>query len=196
MELFVHVFFILHTGRRTNHSQKILRVYWRLDYQDPQMPTRRIGKLNVEFVMLNVFPKTMSLEIRVEVELITYVIIPIVVKLFIVFVWEIGYGPSQQQDSHLMFYLGIVHIVQIQLQSKWSKFCEVNALTRKPLHFDYKFNYWLGPVGQIHVVVSTAIFIISWTCLLIWTVGRLVQPLWREANYIKIRCIITYTNQI
>ncbi|CAK9187666.1 unnamed protein product [Ilex paraguariensis] len=94
-----------------------LSLYWRLNFQDLQMSRRMIRKMNVEFVMRNIFPLMMNLELRVGVELIIPVIMMTAVGLSIAFVLGIGYVPSLQQGSHLMFCLGIVHTVQSRLQS-------------------------------------------------------------------------------
>lgn len=46
-------------GWRTKLFLKILNPFWRPKYQGPHMSRRMISKLNVEFVMLNVFPLVM-----------------------------------------------------------------------------------------------------------------------------------------
>ena len=46
---------IICIGQRTNHTWKILHVFWRLNCQGPLMYRRMTSKLNVEYVMLNVF---------------------------------------------------------------------------------------------------------------------------------------------
>lgn len=59
-----------------------------------------------------------NLESRVGAKQTFHVKIPFATRHFTVFALEIGYVPLQQQDSHLMSFLGIAHIAQNQLQSK------------------------------------------------------------------------------
>lgn len=93
-------------------------MYWMFNFMDLQALRKLIHKLNVAFVMRNIFQLMMNLVLRVEVALIVHVKITAAVGPSTVFALEIGCVPSQQQDSHLMFYSGIVHTVLIQLLSK------------------------------------------------------------------------------
>ncbi|KAG2694479.1 hypothetical protein I3760_08G147000 [Carya illinoinensis] len=105
----------INIGQKTDHTWKILHVFWRLNCQGPLMYRRMTNKLNVEFVMLNVFLLMMSWEITVEAELTIDVIILLAIRLSIAFALGTGCVPSPQQGSHSMFYSGIVHTVQSQL---------------------------------------------------------------------------------